>query len=121
MRSIQKDRLGRTDTHFPYTTLFRSGNRVLRQEYHDFQEIIGGNGGYQIRNSQQNKGYGTKALELMKDMFKKMGLSEILITCDDNNVASIKVIEKNDGLLKDKIVPEFAKENKLIRRYIIKH
>jgi len=41
-----------------------------------------------------------------------------LITCYDDNFASIRVIEKNHGILKDKIEIDWL--DKIVRRYIVK-
>ena len=79
------------------------GNVILRKDMNDFHHIMGGNGGYHIRNSEQGKGYGTVALSLMIEKFKEMGLKKAMITCNDGNIGSAKVIEKNGGFLADKI------------------
>ena len=34
---------------------------------------------------------------------KKMGVHSVLITCDDDNIPSLKAIERNGGILRDKI------------------
>ena len=54
-------------------------------------------------------------LRLLLERLKKLGRDKVLLTCDDNNIGSVKTIENCNGILKDKI--EF--ENKLIRRYWI--
>lgn len=75
----------------------------------------GGHIGYTIRPSARNKGYGNKILELALPKAKAVGLQKVLITCDDSNIASQKIIEKNNGQLQDTI--EFNGEK--IRRYWI--
>jgi predicted acetyltransferase len=47
---------------------------------------------------------------------KKLGLSRVLITCDDDNIGSQKIIESNGGRLQDTIL---EKPGKLTRRYWI--
>ena len=37
-------------------------------------------------------------LELAKKKARELGYKEILITCDKNNIASKKIIEKNGGV-----------------------
>ena len=32
---------------------------------------------------------------------KELGLSKVLVTCDEDNIASIKIIERNGGKLED--------------------
>jgi len=34
---------------------------------------------------------------------RKLGLDRVLITCDDDNVRSARIIERNGGVLEDKI------------------
>lgn len=55
--------------------------------------------GYYIRPAERQKGYGTKILELAIVKLKQLNLSEALITCDETNQGSIKVIQKNRGQL----------------------
>jgi len=63
-------------------------------------------------------GYGGKTLELGLLEAKKLGLDKVLLTCDDNNIASWKMIEKNGGVLEDKI-DNIKDKNKIVRRYWI--
>ena len=44
---------------------------------------------------------------------------KILITCDDDNVGSYKIIESNGGILENKVENEDAGEKFLTRRYWI--
>lgn len=81
----------------------------------------GGHIGYAINPKYWNMGYGKKvlklALEQYKDLIKE---DEILITCDDDNIGSSKIIEANGGVLENKIVNEDDGEEFLTRRYWIK-
>ncbi len=52
---------------------------------------------YKIRMSKRNQGYGTKMLELGIKECKKLGMKKVRINCDDNNIASKRIIEKNGG------------------------
>lgn len=63
-------------------------------------EEMGGNIGYCIRPSQQNKGYGKLFLGQLLNQCRKMGLEKVLLTCSISNLASRKVIESNGGRLK---------------------
>lgn len=60
-------------------------------------EKEGGHIGYDIRPSERRKGYGTKLLALTLVRARDIGLEEVLITCDSDNVASMRIIEKNGG------------------------
>ncbi len=62
------------------------------------QKKEGGNIGYYIRPSMRQKGYGKKILELSLPKAKELGIKKVLITCDEDNVASRKIIEQNGGI-----------------------
>ncbi|ALA19858.1 acetyltransferase [Chelatococcus sp. CO-6] len=55
--------------------------------------------GYSVVPWKQRRGYATAALGLLLPIAKAEGLERILITCKDTNLASIKVIEANGGVL----------------------
>lgn len=76
----------------------------------------GGHIGYDIVPSERGKKYASKALELCLKEVKKRGLHEVLLTCDDDNVPSIKIIELNRGILQRKI----DYNGKMSRHYVIK-
>jgi predicted acetyltransferase len=93
------------------------GRVVLRHHLNEALEKFGGHIGYEIRPSERQKGYGKQALALVLPEAKKIGLSKVLITCDDNNLGSIKIIESNGGLLQDRLQMEGRVT--LTRRYWI--
>ncbi len=96
------------------------GQVNIRHALTENLEKYGGHIGYSIRKSEQGKGYGSemlaKTLEYVKQNFN---FSEVLITCDDDNYASAKVIEKNSGILQNKIVNTIDGQKILTRRYWI--
>lgn len=91
------------------------GHVNIRHELNEKLEKIGGNIGYTIRPKYRGQGYGTKILELAIPKAQEIGLKKALVTCDDDNVASTRIIEKNGGKLDCK----FEFEGKLIRHYWI--
>jgi predicted acetyltransferase len=93
------------------------GVSSLRHKLNKNLRVFGGNIGYKIRPGQRQKGYGSLILKLTIAKAKLLGLKRVLITCDDDNVASAKIIEKNGGVLKDKC--DRAGPGKLTRRYWI--
>lgn len=93
------------------------GRVSIRHSLTDHLLKIGGHIGYWIRPSKRNKGYGKKILEFSLPEAKKLGISKILITCDDTNIGSRKVIETNGGILEN--IVENGKDYPLKRRYWI--
>lgn len=89
----------------------------IRYELNAFLEEKGGHVGYGVRLSQRGKGFATKLLGFALKELRKENVHEALITCDDDNLGSAKVIEKNGGVEAD---PHISKENSITRRYWIK-
>lgn len=80
-------------------------------------ERYGGHIGYGVRFSAWNKGYGTLMLSLALEKAQAMGLTRVLITCDDDNPASARVMEKNGFVLSDKVENEIGGKKIVTRRY----
>ena len=59
----------------------------------------GGHIGYSVRPSRRRRGYATLMLRLSLPVANGFGIDPALITCDDTNVASRRVIEANGGSL----------------------
>jgi predicted acetyltransferase len=80
----------------------------------------GGHIGYGVRYSKWNNGYATlmlsKALLYTKENFD---IDKVLLTCSENNIASICVIEKNGGVLQDTIINIINGFERPTRRYWI--
>ena len=93
------------------------GEISIRHCLTDALERYGGHIGYGIRYTCWNQGYGTEMLRLALEKAKELGLSYILITCDDDNVASAKVMEHNGFYLKDKIPNCIDGQSIVTRRY----
>ncbi len=60
---------------------------------------FGGHIGYSIRPSERNKGFGTEMLKLALKKARGFGIDRALITCNKDNIASQRVIQKNGGVL----------------------
>ena len=93
------------------------GEIAIRHRLNDALSQRGGHIGYGIRYSEWNRGYGTKMLALALEKAKEMQISPVLITCNDDNLASARVMEKNGFVLGDKIVVSADGEDRLTRRY----
>jgi predicted acetyltransferase len=60
--------------------------------------IKGGHIGYDVRPSARGRGFGTAALRLVLPEAQRRGLDRVLLTCDADNVPSIRVIERCGGV-----------------------
>ncbi len=92
------------------------GRISLRHRLNEALSKHGGHIGYDVIPSERRKGYASKALALCLKKAKKMELKEVLLTCNNENIPSIKTIESNNGILKKKIKYKHI----LSRKYIIK-
>lgn len=82
------------------------------------QEVeCAGHIGYDISPDCRNKGYGNQILKLALERAVKIGINEAVLTCNIDNVASRKVIEKNNGKLLEIIYD--VEEDKYLYKYII--
>jgi predicted acetyltransferase len=93
------------------------GTSSIRYELTEHLRNIGGQIGYNIRPNQRRKGYGTAILALTLQEAKKLGLERVLVTCDEGNVGSMKIIEQNGGELEDIYTNDELEQPK--RRYWI--
>ncbi|MCL2672206.1 MAG: GNAT family N-acetyltransferase [Clostridiales bacterium] len=66
-------------------------------------ERYGGHIGYCIRPDYWRKGYGTLQLRLLLAEAARLGLPRVLITCDEDNLASARVMEKSGAVYQDTI------------------
>ena len=93
----------------PQTTLWLElegkylGRVAIRHMMNETLLLIGGHIGYDIRPSERRAGFGTIALRLALPRARKLGLKRVLITCDDDNVASRRIIERNGGLFENAV------------------
>ena len=88
----------------------------IRHRLNKHLEEVGGHIGYAIRPSERGKGYGNKILELALPEAKKLGIADVRITCNVDNIPSAKVIEKNGGVFENTAI---ADDGVVRRRYWI--
>ena len=69
------------------------GNDILRE--------YGGHIGYTVCPGERGKGYGTAILRLALEECRHSGLDRVMLACNEKNAASIRVIEKCGGVLKE--------------------
>jgi predicted acetyltransferase len=78
------------------------GRISLRHELIGNLLNYGGHIGYDVRPSMRRRGFGTQQLALCLQEARERGFTRVLITCDDDNLGSIRIIEANGGVLEDK-------------------
>lgn len=88
----------------------------IRHRLNDYLYHFGGHIGYSVRKTERGKGYGTQILSLALRECESLGIERILVTCDIENIASKKIIQKNGGILEN--TEEHGKT--IIERYWIK-
>lgn len=82
------------------------GRSSIRHELNDHLLKIGGHIGYAVAPEFRMKGYATLILDQSLAFCREtLKLSRVLVTCDDDNIGSIKTIEKNGGVLENTIIP----------------
>jgi predicted acetyltransferase len=94
--------------HVPSTFLFAfDGARIvgrvsIRHALNDDLLRLGGHIGYVVVPEFRRRGYATAMLRQALQIARRdLGLSRVLLTCDDDNVGSIRTIEKNGGVLEN--------------------
>ncbi|MCA0457385.1 MAG: GNAT family N-acetyltransferase [Chloroflexi bacterium] len=80
------------------------GRVSVRHSLNNRLLLFGGHIGYEIRTSQRRKGYGTLILQLGLAKARSVGITRALVTCDDDNIGSAKVIEANGGILENTVL-----------------
>ena len=96
------------------------GEIGIRHELTPLLFQYGGNIGYEIRFSECHKGFGSKMLSMVLPYCKNtLNLKRVLITCDDDNIGSQKVIENNGGKLENKVINTIDRGTVLTTRYWI--
>jgi len=89
----------------------------IRLALNDFLRKEGGHIGYCIRPAERKKGYGTQMLRESLEFCKIIGLCDIIITCDKENIASAGMIKKCGGILEEEFYSEYF--NETIQKYRI--
>jgi predicted acetyltransferase len=96
--------------HVPSTFLFAFiGERIvgrvaIRHMLNDVLRRVGGHIGYVVVPEFRRQGHATAILRLaLQFAHDKLGLDHVLVTCDDDNIGSIKTIENNGGVLESVI------------------
>jgi predicted acetyltransferase len=113
---------GLPDGHVPSTLLFGFvdeaivGRLMLRHSLNDFLRRVGADW-VRGRARASWRGYATEMLRRGLDLARSIGLEKVLVTCDEDNVASRRTIEKCGGEYEDSYSGPEARAGK--RRYWI--
>jgi predicted acetyltransferase len=79
------------------------GTGRLRHRLNERLMLEGGHIGYDIHPFYRSRGYGTQILRQLLAEAGKKGITRMLLTCDSDNSASRRIIEKNGGVLENEI------------------
>ena len=73
----------------------------IRHYLNEYLTQVGGHIGYGVRKTERNKGYAKQMLKLALEKCKELKIKKVLITCDEDNIASEKVILSTNAKLED--------------------
>lgn len=92
------------------------GAAALRPYLNKTNILDGGHLGYGIFPAYRGRGLGNVLLKLSLEKLRAMGVQRVLVTCDDQNLLSRKVIQRGGGILENIVLDE---EGVPVRRYWI--
>lgn len=105
--------------HVPSTALFAFvGNEIvgkvsIRHSLNDHLEKVGGHIGYGVLPNHRSKGFASLMLQESLKYCQGLGLNKVLVTCDESNMASTKVIVNNGGILENIYDPKDGSSKKM--------
>lgn len=97
------------NTYWFYVDEKLVGTASIRHHLTDALLQVGGHCGYSIRPKERGKGYGSVLLGLLMEEARKLNINRLLLTIQNQNIASTKVALKKGGVIE--------KENE-VRKYI---
>lgn len=93
------------------------GRVSVRHSLNENLRKRGGHIGYAVAPRFRKQGFATELTRQALIYCKQLGLTDVMVTCSDNNIPSWKIIEHFHGILADKVWDDEDKET--IRRYWI--
>lgn len=97
----------RSSRYVPCTTLWwvdgddYVGRLAIRHRLNDVLLEVGGHIGYDVRPSARRRGHASAMLRAALPWARGLGIARALVTCDEDNIGSIRVIEAAGGELED--------------------
>jgi predicted acetyltransferase len=107
LRSQVLEETPRPDGFVPSTTLWwvadddYLGRLAIRHRLTPRLLDLGGHIGYDVRPTARRRGHATAMLRAALPLAHRLGIESALLTCDEDNIASRKVIEANGGVFED--------------------
>lgn len=92
------------------------GRVSVRHSLNEHLATVGGHIGYAVRPTDRRRGHATAMLRRALVVARSVGVEEALVTCDDDNVASARTIERCGGVLQDVVR---TRDGSPKRRYLI--
>jgi predicted acetyltransferase len=93
------------------------GRTSIRHELNDFLAREGGHIGYGVLPAYRRRGYATEILRQSLIIARSIGIDRVLVTCENDNAGSIKVIEACGGILDNVVILDTFPAG--VRRYWI--
>jgi predicted acetyltransferase len=95
------------------------GRVSIRHALNEYLAFHGGHIGYAVRPAHRRRGHAREMLHQSLVIARSYGVERVLVTCDDDNVASAAVIESGGGVL-ERVVPAAESDDGVaFRRYWI--
>lgn len=91
------------------------GRVSIRHRLNESLRRVGGHIGYDVVREHRRRGYASEMLGQAIPIARALGIEEILLTCDDDNVASQRTIAHHGGVSLDRLEVEGVTK----RRYVI--
>lgn len=105
----EKDGIDLAPDRVPGTMLFAFlgdelvGRVQIRHALTPWLHEVGGHIGYGVRPAYRRRGYATELLRNGLDVLRGLGVERALVTCDDDNLGSSRVIERCGGVLENTV------------------
>jgi len=106
-----------TTSLFGFSEQHIVGKVSIRHYLNSYFEMKGGHVGFGVLSEYRGRGFATQMLASSLEYCRDIGLDKILLTCEESNFDSIKVIIRNGGVLDHTIDPKHA-GGKILRYWI---